>query len=112
MLYEGATSTSFPLSTSPSTRCLGLACATRNDVRTRLDTDLETIRREAQLRRIGRDLHDQAADISPETVDAMAAVLMKQSPPVRMGYPEKVRDMTIGTAGSMVCLGPSIGHLR
>lgn len=44
-------------------------------MRTRLDNDLETIQREAQLRRIGRDLHDQAATISPETVDAMAAVM-------------------------------------
>lgn len=44
---------------------------------TRLDADLETIQREAQLLRIGRDLHDQAAQISPDTVDAVAAVLMK-----------------------------------
>lgn len=43
--------------------------------RTRLDTDLETIQREAQLRRLGRDLHDQAAAISAETVDAVAAVV-------------------------------------
>lgn len=46
-------------------------------MRTRLDTDLESIQREAQLRRLGRDLHDQAADISPDTVDAVAAVVMK-----------------------------------
>ncbi len=43
--------------------------------RTRLDIDLESIQREAQLRRIGRDLHDQAAAISAETVDALAAVV-------------------------------------
>lgn len=46
-------------------------------MRTRLDTDLDTIQREAQLRRIGRDLHDQAAAISSETVDAMAAVVTR-----------------------------------
>ncbi len=43
--------------------------------RTRLDTDLEAIQREAQLRRLGRDLHDQAAAISAETADALAAVV-------------------------------------
>ena len=46
-------------------------------MQTRLDTDLDIIQREAQLRRVGRDLHDQAASISPETVDALAAVLLK-----------------------------------
>lgn len=46
-------------------------------MRTRLDAELETIQREAQLRRIGRDLHDQASSVSPGTVDAMAAVVMK-----------------------------------
>lgn len=46
-------------------------------MRTRLDTDLEAIQREAQLRRIGRDLHDQAAEISVVTVDAMAAVVAR-----------------------------------
>jgi hypothetical protein len=46
-------------------------------MRTRLDTDLDTIQRESQLNRIGRDLHVQAAAISPETVDAMAAVLSR-----------------------------------
>ena len=48
-----------------------------NQMRTRLDTDLETIQRTAQLRRIGRDLHDQAVAISSETVDAMAAVVTR-----------------------------------
>ena len=43
--------------------------------RTRLDQDLDSIQRETQLRRLGRDLHDQAAAISQETVDAMAAVV-------------------------------------
>jgi len=46
-------------------------------MRTRLDTDLETVQREAQLRRIGRDLHNQAAAISSETIDAMAAVVSR-----------------------------------
>jgi hypothetical protein len=46
-------------------------------MRTRLDTDLEQIQREAQLRPIGRDLHERAASISPETVDALAAVVAK-----------------------------------
>jgi hypothetical protein len=46
-------------------------------MRTRLHTDLEQIQREAQLRRIGRDLNDQAASISPDTVDAVAAVIAK-----------------------------------
>lgn len=46
-----------------------------DSMRTRLDTDLDQIQREAQLRRIGRDLHDQASAISPQTVDAVAAVV-------------------------------------
>lgn len=46
-------------------------------MRTRLDTDLETIQREAQLRRIGRDLHDLASAISGETADAVAAVVTR-----------------------------------
>lgn len=44
-------------------------------MRTRTDFDLEDVQRAAQLRRLGRDLHDQAAAISVETVDAMAAVV-------------------------------------
>ena len=43
-------------------------------MRTRIDFDLEDIQRAAQLRRIGRDLYDQASAISPSTVEAMAAV--------------------------------------
>lgn len=46
-------------------------------MRTRLDTDLETIQREAQLRRLGRDLHDLASAISGETADAVAAVVTR-----------------------------------
>lgn len=46
-------------------------------MRTPTRHDLETIQREAQLRRIGRDLHDQAAAISGDTVDAMAAVVTR-----------------------------------
>lgn len=45
-------------------------------MRTRLGTELESIQREAQLRRIGRDFHDQPAAISAETVDAVATVLI------------------------------------
>lgn len=44
---------------------------------TRLDFDLEDIQRQAQLRPLGRDLHEQAAATSPETVDAMAAVVAR-----------------------------------
>ena len=46
-------------------------------MRTRLDTDLETIQRQAQLRRIGRDLHEQASAISNQTVAAIAAVVTR-----------------------------------
>jgi hypothetical protein len=46
-------------------------------MRNRLDTDLETVQREAQLRRLGRDLHDQAATKSAETVDAAAAIVAR-----------------------------------
>lgn len=49
------------------------------DMRTRLDTDLETIQRESQLRRIGYDLHDQASTVSSSIVDALAAVMMRLS---------------------------------
>ncbi len=46
-------------------------------MRTRTEIDLETIQRQAQLCRIGRDLHASAATISQETVDAMAAVVSR-----------------------------------
>ncbi len=46
-------------------------------MRTRIDFDLEDVQRAAQLRRLGRDLHDQAAAISVETVEAMAAVVSR-----------------------------------
>ena len=48
-------------------------------MRTRIDFDLEDVQRAAQLRRLGRDLHDQAAAISAETVEAMAAVVSRLS---------------------------------
>lgn len=75
-------------------------------MRTRLDTDLEQIQREAQLRRIGRDLHDQAAEISPETVDAIAAVLMKMA--VATEYGELV-DEGFGLA---MRADASVRHIR
>jgi hypothetical protein len=46
-------------------------------MRTRTDFDLEDVQRAAQLRRLGRDLHDEAAAISVETVQAMAAVVSR-----------------------------------
>ena len=46
-------------------------------MRSRIDFDLEDVQRAAQLRRLGRDLHDQAAAISVETVEAMAAVVSR-----------------------------------
>lgn len=47
------------------------------EMRTRLHTDLESIQPEAQQHRVGKDLHDQAAAISDETVDAVAAVVSR-----------------------------------
>ena len=46
-------------------------------MRTRIDFDLENVQRAAQLRRLGRDLHDQAAAISVATVDSVAAVISR-----------------------------------
>ena len=46
-------------------------------MRSQIDFDLEDVQRAAQLRRLGRDLHDQAAAISAETVEAMAAVVSR-----------------------------------
>ncbi len=46
-------------------------------MRSRIDFDLEDVQRAAQLRRLGRDLHDQAAAISVDTVEAMAAVVSR-----------------------------------
>ena len=46
-------------------------------MRTRIDFDLENVQRAAQLRRLGRDLHDQAAAISTETTEAMSAVVSR-----------------------------------
>lgn len=58
--------------------------------RTRLDQDLDSIQREAQLRRLGRDLHDQAAAISSETVDAVAAVVDRLA--VSTDYGRRVQE--------------------
>ena len=46
-------------------------------MRSRIDFDLEDIQRAAQLRRLGRDLHGQAAAISMETVESVAAVVSR-----------------------------------
>ncbi len=46
-------------------------------MRTRIDFDLENVQRAAQLRRLGRDLHDQAAAISVDTVKSVAAVVSR-----------------------------------
>ena len=46
-------------------------------MRSRIDFDLEDVQRAAQLRRLGRDLHDQAAAISTETTEAMSAVVSR-----------------------------------
>jgi hypothetical protein len=46
-------------------------------MRSRIDFDLEDVQRAAQLRRLGRDLHDQAAAISVDTVESVAAVVSR-----------------------------------
>ena len=46
-------------------------------MRSRIDFDLEDVQRAAQLRRLGRDLHDQAAAISVATVESVAAVISR-----------------------------------
>ena len=46
-------------------------------MRSRIDFDLEDVQRAAQLRRLGRDLHDQSAAISIETMEAMSAVVSR-----------------------------------
>ncbi len=46
-------------------------------MRTRIDFDLENVQRAAQLRRLGRDLHDQAVAISVETVESVATVISR-----------------------------------
>ena len=46
-------------------------------MRSRIDFDLEDVQRAARLRRLGRDLHDQARVISLETVEATAAVVSR-----------------------------------
>lgn len=75
-------------------------------MRTHLDTDLEQIQREAQLRRIGRDLHDQAAQISPETVDGVTAVLLKLA--VATDYGELVDE----GFGQAMRAEASVRHIR
>ena len=47
-------------------------------MRTRIDFDLENVQRAAQLRRLGRDLHDQAAAISVATVESVAAAVISR----------------------------------
>lgn len=59
-------------------------------MRTRTEVDLETIQRQAQLCRIGRDLQACAAAISQETVDAMAAVVSRLA--VSTGYGKLVEE--------------------
>ena len=46
-------------------------------MRSRIDFDLEDVQRAAQLRRLGRDLHDQAVAISVNTVESVAAVISR-----------------------------------
>ena len=46
-------------------------------MRSQIDFDLEDVQRAAQLRRLGRDLHDQAAAISVDTVESVAAVISR-----------------------------------
>ena len=46
-------------------------------MRSRIEFDLENVQRAAQLRRLGRDLHDQAATISTETAEVMSAVVSR-----------------------------------
>ncbi len=46
-------------------------------MRSRIDFDLEDVQRAAQLRRLGRDLYDQAAAVSVDTVESVAAVVSR-----------------------------------
>ena len=75
-------------------------------MRTRLDNDLETIQREAQLRRLGRDLHDQAAAISAETVDAVAAVVTKLASATEYG------ELVDEGFGQAMKVDASVRHIR
>ena len=59
-------------------------------MRTRIDFDLENVQRAAQLHRLGRDLHDQAAAISVDTVDSVAAVVSRLASTT--DYGELVRE--------------------
>ena len=70
-----------------------------------MDTDLETIQREAQLRRLGRDLHDQAAADSPESVECVAAVVTRLA--AATDYGDLVRE---GFAEAMV-IGAAASHM-
>ena len=75
-------------------------------MRTRLDHDLDLLQRESQLRRIGRDLHDQAAAIFSETVDAMAAVL------TRLAGSTKYGDLVDEGFGQAMRADASVRHIR
>ena len=59
-------------------------------MRSRIDFDLEDVQRAAQLRRLGRDLHDQAAAISTEAVNSVAAVVSRLA--VATDYGEMVGE--------------------
>jgi hypothetical protein len=71
-------------------------------MRSRIDFDLENVQRAAQLRRLGRDLHDQAAAISVDTVEATAAVVSRLPQPMRacgrlLGVPPSGRTPSYAT---------------
>ena len=59
-------------------------------MRSRIDFDLENVQRAAQLRRLGRDLHDQAAAISVATVESVAAVISRLA--ASTDYGERVAE--------------------
>ena len=74
-------------------------------MRTRIDFDLENVQREVQLRRLGRDLHDQALAISVETVEAIAAVVSRLA--ATSDYGELVSE----GFGEAIMTGAAVSHL-
>lgn len=67
-------------------------------MRTRIDFDLENVQRAAQLRRLGRDLHVQAAAISVATVESVAAVVSRLA--VSTDYGELVAEAALSPVPS------------
>ena len=49
-------------------------------------SDLDTLQREAQARRIGADLYREASAISPKTVEAVSAAVSRMSTNAEHGH--------------------------